>query len=333
MEVVSLSPETDRVPAPQLLAIVHGLGSSGLTALRAAAPWLASTPTTALPDGAAGWQQFVAGSLDAASELHDLGVAIDRSSHVLRRAHASDEAMVAAIQARPTGPAAGTVLELDALVETCSAAGSAAQPAAIARLATLLRVAAERLGNGSPAEVWLLGLGDLQQVHSTFDFIRAFGRRVPSPLRRELVLSLSPGAAVIRAANDTARDRVLEVLRRAPFCHRGDVTTSTPNELQFLAAPGIAFGARHRSVRPANPDESAAIAAPPLAPREPALPADLAGLFARFWLAAAAHATDPAPAPIRRRQPDVESMPSLVEATPTTATAAARTDSALPRSR
>ncbi|MCA8973217.1 MAG: hypothetical protein KDC98_00775 [Planctomycetes bacterium] len=299
-----------------LLAIVHGVGPCTIAALRVAAGLPEAAAAIPMPAGDTDWQHFFGDDGDATPWLRDVGVAVDRSNLVLRPAHWSDADAIAGIDRRPTGPAQVTILELRAVLESCRRSGPAALPAAIGHAADRLRHIADRLRAGDPCEIWLLGLGELEPVSRSFDFDREWRRGLPPPLGDELSTIIAPAVVTIGTTSLEATERARATLASPPFRGKGTGVVMNPFRLEFRASHGLAFGARRQPMRAAHREEATTVAVLPRPTREPALPLDLRGFVARFWLRASGHGLDldvPRGAPTTATSTDLESVPSLVE--------------------
>lgn len=253
----------------------------------------------ALEGGSEGARTLLAGAADATPLLRELGVAVDRSSLVLRSTASCDDQAIATLSRRPTGPAHATILELRSVVETGVAAGLDAVPAALSLLAQRIARTALRVRSGEPTEVWVLGLGDLQPVATTFDFEPAWRHSRAGPIAGELEVLIGLGCVTLRATNQRARDIACGVLTGWPFRQYGSVTEEFDQRLRFVAAPSVAFGRRRVAARPPNREEAGLQALLPRAPRAAEIAPDLRAMIARFWMRAAAHASlgHAAPAP------------------------------------
>ncbi len=271
---------------PLLLVLAHGIGEPELTQLRNAGSWSGTLPKAPvrLPDAPV-TSVLQAG---AAAELRDLGVAVDLSPLLLRPAGRTDATAAELLARRATGPADVTVFEATDVLLQAMAGGPVAAAAATQQLAALLDRLVALLRRGDAPEIWCTGLGSPVAVRTTFDLAAAWHRHVLPPLTNDLRLHGTPAAATVHGDNQRALDIAADLLRRAPFAPHGRVRTLGNGQLQFTAAPGVAFGARPLAARAALPHEANGIACAPLGDlvRTPEL--DLAQLMARFWLRAAA---------------------------------------------
>jgi len=280
------------VTAPQqpprlLLVLAHGVGERELAPLRAGAAWSGTMPTAPLqlPEHPVA---AVLDDFDAARQLHDLGVAVDRSSLVLRPAGRTDATAILGAAQRATGPADVTLFEARDVLQQAMVGGPVALAAAAQQLGALLDTLGAVLRRVDAPEVWLIGLGSPVGVRTTFDLAAAWREHVLPPLANELTLHHMPGSATVRADNQRALDLAANTLRRAPFAQNGRVQAIANGQLHFTAAPHVAFAARPLAARAPLPHEANGIACAPLGDlvRMPDL--DLAQLMARFWTRAAA---------------------------------------------
>jgi len=271
---------------PLLLAFAEGVGPDALTALRLHGE-PAGSVVVPLADVPANPIACLLGPFDAVVELRDLGVAVDRSSVLFRAANMPDAAVIAALSGRVTGPADVTVLAFSSVLDAARAGGNAAVPRARIELGALLEAAGDRLRSGERPELWLVGLGDPQPVHTTFDVERHFVARVPAPLSQQLQLLVGEAAATVIGENQRALDLARELLGKPPFRGCGTTVLPRPGALQFVASAGFAFGSTRVAGRAAHRNEATAAVLLPAAARTAARSIDFRGLLARFWMRAA----------------------------------------------
>jgi len=271
---------------PLLLVLAHGIGARELDHVRGDSAWGGTLPTAPLRLPEQPLQVALDGG--AAAELRDLGIAVDRSSVVLRPAGRSDATAVETIARRATGPAEVTLFAANDVLAQAAVGGAVAAAAAAERLGALLDHLGVLLRRGDAPEVWFVGLGSPVTVSTTFDLAAAWRHHVLAPLAHDLTLHGGPGAATVRADNQRALDLAVDRLRRAPFARHGRARQIGNGQLQFAAAPGVAFGPRRIAARAPLPHEANGIACAPLGDLARAPDLDLAQLMARFWLRAAA---------------------------------------------
>lgn len=267
-----------------LLVVAHGVGARELDGMDPAAHRLGPVTTITLPPDPIG--ELLHGG-DATNELHDLGVAVDRSALVLRPAGRTDATVVARLGERATGPAPVTLLEWFDVLEAAAIGGAAATTAAMARARDLLTTSHERLRRGDAPETWFVGLGSAMPVHTTFDFGRAWNERIVPPLARELHVRVRPDVVTIHGDNRRSLDLAADWLDRSPFARIGTLAAAGPSRLRFFANDGIAFGDRRMAARTTNARSTVGVVAAP-ASRSALHGSDAFGtLLARFWMRAA----------------------------------------------
>lgn len=286
-------------PRPLLFVFAHGIGAHEFDAIGGAQDDDALAPPAAieLPEHPVA---TVLRRLDAAAELRDLGITVDRRSLVLRPQGRSDASAIEALAHRVKGPAAVTLFEsFDVLAHAAigglpAARRQAAQlAAAVARLRDLLR-------RGDRPETWFVGLGSPHAVHTTFDFARAWHERIVPPLADEVRLGLSAGSATITAANVRSLDLVAALLRRSPFAAHATAAAAGGCRLHCRARQGVAFGRHRVAARAPEAHEANAVFAAPVGDsvRNRGIPFD--ELIGRFWMRAATqHGDVVAPTPTR----------------------------------
>lgn len=310
-------PQVPSTEPALLLVVAHGVGEKALTALRGQNN-LPSHQVQMEPSCESA-TALLTGSADASSLLREQGVAVDRQSLVLRSRTSCDDAAIAALSRRPTGPGHATILELHSVVETAITAGFAAVPAALSALVHRIATAAGRVRSGPPTEVWVLGLGDLQPVTTMFDFQTTWNKSKATPIADELEIQINLGRVIIRARTQVARDIACDVLSSKAFRAFGSIAEAADLQLRFVAARNIAFGRRRVTARPPNHEEANLTALLPRAPRALELALDLRTMIARFWMRAAAHSDlghtvqPETPPTVHDVTLAVDSAPSLVQ--------------------
>lgn len=275
-------------PRPLLLVLAHGVGEAELVAMRATADAcnLAAPAAIALPPHPI---QVLLQDHDAARELHDLGVAVDRQSLVVRPSGRTDASAIERIARRATGPAPVTLFEATSVLQQAVAGGPTAALDAARQLGSQLVHLARVLRRGDLPEVWFVGLGAAAPVRTTFDLAAAWQAHVLPPRAHDLMLHVRPGVATITGSNQRALDLVAAQLRGAPFADFGKVeATSTTGQLALRAHAGVAFGRHGMAARAAHPDEARGVFAAPIGATMQQRGIGFAELLARFWMRAAA---------------------------------------------
>jgi hypothetical protein len=302
-------------PERLLLVLADGIGERELLQVRTGATWSGTMPTAPLRlpgDPVAA----VLGGLGAAHELHDLGVAVDRSSLVLRPAGRTDATAIAGVARRTTGPADVTVFAARDALPQAMVGGPVAVAAAAQQLGALLDHLGTVLRRGDAPEVWFVGLGSPVAVHRTFDLAAAWRGHVLPPLAHELTLHHTPGSATVHADNQRALDLAANTLRRAPFARHGRVQAVANGQLHFTAAPHVAFGPRPLAARAPLPHEANGIACAPLGDLVRKADLHLADVMARFWLRAATLHVEPTDDAVETRTAAPQLAPGPAPAAP-----------------
>lgn len=292
----------------------HGVGERELAATR---PFfgqdLPRSVAIALPERPV---RLLLDDFDATDELRNLGVTVDRSALLLRPARRTDATAADRVGAGPMGPASATLFESTDVLGAARIGGERAALAASTQLGCLVARLAERLRRGDLPEIWLLGSGSPEPVHTTVDPGPLLDRHLPPPLAGELTVRTAAGSVVIAAANTAALLHAARTLAAPPFSGWGTVRIDD-NEARLSAHRGYAFGRRRLAARMPHAKDAVGVVAAPLGSTTPATGIPFEQLIARFWMRAARHVAA-APEPDRagvstaeRRAPATEGVVAL----------------------